>query len=312
MFYNLDDEALASAIRAYMGENVRRGEKMVDGLLLSIGHRVTRQRIRECIRSIDPHGTEIRQIRRLKRRTYEVPGCHFLWHLDGCHKLIKYGFVVHTCIDGFSRYLVYSVCRDNNRANTVLSAFKSGSRDIGVLPAKIRTDKGGENMNVLCFMYEIFGEDSRCCITGKSTGNQKVERVHRDSTEKALEPYILLFRYFVLRGLDLDNNLHLYILHILFMDRINESLVEFIGAWNHHKVRTLNNKTPTQLLLMSQIQGSSCGVNVSEDELDIYNVLNNAEDVIYGDNQVVCDSRYSPFNEVQSQEFSISVHRVCA
>ena len=303
----IGDEELCSAIRRYMEENVRRGEKMVEGLLLSLGYNVTRQRIRDCIRSMDPIGNEIRTLKRLKRRVYEVPGCHYLWHLDGCHKLIKFGFVVHTCIDGFSRYLIYSVCRDNNRANTVLNAFKEGSMDVGVLPSKIRTDKGGENVNVLCFMYEVFGEDADCCLTGKSTGNQKVERVHRDSTEKALEPYILLFRYFVVRGLNVDNNLHLFMLHFLFMARINESLMEFVKAWNHHKLRTVNNRTPTQLLLLGQLQGTTCGVNVYEDEFSIYDILRDAEDVVDADNQVVCDSRFCPFNELQMQQFEAQV-----
>ena len=89
------DEDLATALRNYMGKNVRRGEKMVEGILMSLGHRVTRQRIRDCIRSLDPNGNDIRKIRRLKRSEYEAPGSHFLWHLDGCHKLIKFGFVVH-------------------------------------------------------------------------------------------------------------------------------------------------------------------------------------------------------------------------
>jgi len=84
-----------NSIRDYMTENVRRGEKMVQGLLVSLGQRVSRQRIRDCMRLLDPDGVHICQLRRLKRRVYEVPGSHYLWHLDGCHKLIKFGFVVH-------------------------------------------------------------------------------------------------------------------------------------------------------------------------------------------------------------------------
>ena len=118
-----------------MGENVRRGEKMVEGILMSLGHRVTRQRIRDCICSLDPDGNDIRKIRRLKRSEYEAPGSHFLWHLDGCHKLIKFGFVIHA----------------------MLHASTEGRYGSGSAAKKERTDKGGENFNVLCFMYEIFG-----------------------------------------------------------------------------------------------------------------------------------------------------------
>lgn len=115
---------------------------------------------------------------------------------------------------------------------------------------------------------------------------------------------------FFARGLDIDNNLHLYILHFLFMDRINKSLLEFVRVWNNHKIRTVNNRTPTQLLLLSQRQGTSCGVNVYEDEYDIYSILDDAEDVVNGDNQVVCDSRYCPFNELQTLQFSTDIERI--
>jgi len=299
-----------NSIRDYMTENVRRGEKMVQGLLVSLGQRVSRQRIRDCMRLLDPDGVHIRQLRRLKRRVYEVPGSHYLWHLDGCHKLIKFGFVVHTCIDGFSRYVVYTVCRDNNRANTVLKAFKQGSKDIQTLPARVRTDKGGENVNVFRFMYGVFGDDTDCCFTGKSTGNQKVERLHRDSTEKALEQYIFLFHYFVRCGLDVDNNLHMYILHYLFMDRINESLTEFQNVWNNHKLRSVENKSPTQLLLLSHVRGQSFGVKIGDSAMNIYDLLEDVEDVEEGENQVICESKYSPFDENQKEEFASIVNRL--
>ena len=41
--FDVGDEELCYLIRQYMQENVRRGEKMVEGLLLSLGHRVRRR-----------------------------------------------------------------------------------------------------------------------------------------------------------------------------------------------------------------------------------------------------------------------------
>ena len=122
------DEELKRTVRLFIEENVRRGEKMTEGHLLSLGIRVTRKRLRECIRSLDPEGIFIRKTRRLKRRVYFVPGSHYLWHMDGCHKFIRFGFVVHAAIDGYSRHVVFIKCSDNNRASTVLSEFKKGCR----------------------------------------------------------------------------------------------------------------------------------------------------------------------------------------
>lgn len=41
------------------------------------------------------------------RRVYNVPGPNHLWHMDGHHKLIRYGLVTHGCIDGNSRVVIY-------------------------------------------------------------------------------------------------------------------------------------------------------------------------------------------------------------
>lgn len=35
--------------------------------------------------------------------TYKVARPHELWHIDGHHKLIVWGFVIHGCADGYTR-----------------------------------------------------------------------------------------------------------------------------------------------------------------------------------------------------------------
>ena len=53
------------------------------------------------------------------RHVYSVPWPNSLWHMDGHHSLVGWGFVVHGCIDGFSRLIVYLQCAINNYANNV-------------------------------------------------------------------------------------------------------------------------------------------------------------------------------------------------
>ncbi|KAF8871940.1 hypothetical protein CPB84DRAFT_1691779, partial [Gymnopilus junonius] len=43
----------------------------------------------------------------IKRVKYSVKGPNALWHLDGHHKLIWWGIVLHGFVDGFSR----TVCK---------------------------------------------------------------------------------------------------------------------------------------------------------------------------------------------------------
>ena len=51
-----------------------------------------------------------------------MPSPNALWHIDGCHKLIRWCLVIHGGIDGFSRLIVYKVS-PNNRAETVFNVF---------------------------------------------------------------------------------------------------------------------------------------------------------------------------------------------
>ena len=305
----IGDEELESTIRNFMEENVRRGQKMTEGHLLSLGLSASRKRIRDCMKSLDPDGVQIRKTKRLKRRVYSVPGCHYLWHMDGCHKLIKYRFVVHAAIDGYSRYIPFIKCSNNNKASTVLKEFKKGCKDLKVLPRRLRTDKGGENRHVCRFLLETFGADSGCCITGKSTGNQRGERLFRDSTEQALSPYITLFQDFVVLGLNVDNIIQMFVLHHLFLDRINESLSEFRDAWNNHKVRTEHNRTPVQILIMASVNNNNHGVVVKDEVMAILDDVDIEENEYYA-NQVVCDSPYCPFNVQQLSLFRERVFRI--
>ena len=58
------------------------------------------------------------------RRKYNyVPTPNSLWHIDTGHKLIRYKLITHVCIDGKTRLILYAACRDNNKAETVLSLF---------------------------------------------------------------------------------------------------------------------------------------------------------------------------------------------
>ena len=45
--------------------------------------------------------------------------------MDGWHKLINYGIVVHGCIDGATRLPVFMWASNNNRSQTVEKLFKS-------------------------------------------------------------------------------------------------------------------------------------------------------------------------------------------
>ena len=94
-----------------------------------------------------------------------------MWHIDGNHKLIKWKFVIHGGIDGYSRCVVYLKFNPDNRATIVLSCFREACAKWGV-PSRTRSDYGMENIQVADFMINYRGaviSAELLCITNGSS-----------------------------------------------------------------------------------------------------------------------------------------------
>ena len=106
-FTNHSEENLRDAVTSIKQEFPNSGEIMVQGHLRAQGINVQRSRIRATIRDVDPQGVRARQRLQIRRGVYSVPCPNYLWHVDGNHKLIRWGFVLHHGIDGFSRLVTF-------------------------------------------------------------------------------------------------------------------------------------------------------------------------------------------------------------
>ena len=232
------------------------GERMLLGYFLSKGHRVQRKRIRESIVRVDPDGLdERRQLfsHRIQRRVYSVPHAHYMWHLDGNHKMIRWGFVIHVGVDGFSRRCVYMACNTNNRSETVLQLFEEAIELHSVLPCKIRTDYGTENVLVWEMMTNhLQNQNGPTVLLGSSMHNERVERFNRDINRNIRDNFAKIFYELENDGLlDVENGFDLLALHYVYLSRINNALAELGNSHNNHCMRTENNHTPNQLLAAS-------------------------------------------------------------
>ena len=162
-FHHLPDEELDEIVRGLISDHGRTtGQGYVGGYIKALGLRIQRKRLRESMARVDPQNTALRWGVVVSRRTYQVPWPNSLWHLDGHHALIRWKIVVHGCIDGFSRIIMFLRCNSNNRAETVLNLFLDAlNRDGNLWPSRIRVDKGVENVLVCDAMVQARGGGER-------------------------------------------------------------------------------------------------------------------------------------------------------
>ena len=218
------------------------GEVVIRGILRSKFLKIQRHRVRSSIHRVDPINTALRWIRKNPRMVYSVPGPNALWHNDGLHKLIRWKFVIHCCIDGYSRVITSLLCATNNLAATALEGFLSGVSKYG-LPSRVRGDRGSENNDIERYVNRERGPKSY--IRGPSVHNQRIERSHYDTTHCALAHFIQLFSFLEDNEvLDACNEIDIFALQFVYTPRIQKSLDEFREGWNHHPLSTEGCRTP--------------------------------------------------------------------
>ena len=245
-YTNISETDIRHAVSSIKGRHPNAGEVMLEGHLRAEGIHVQRSKVRKAIHDLDPSVTS-RKRPAIQRRVYSVPYPNYLWHLDGNHKLIRWRFVVHHCIDGFSRLITFCRCSTNNKAETVLSSYNEAVRKYG-RPRRIRSDHGGENVLVWRDMNSAWGEDARPVIVGSSVHNQRIERHNRSANEQELSVFKSEFYDLESEGvLDPLNETDLFCLHYVYLPPLNKNLSEFVSAHNNHKVSTEGNNTPAQI-----------------------------------------------------------------
>ena len=163
---SLSDENLDALIINHIGGELQRGMVNIEAFLSINGYTVPRAQLCASMHRVDAEGVAARARRTIQRRVYSVIGPHHLWHHDdGNHKLIRYEIVIHGCIDGRTRTVIYLSARDSNTAITVLRLFEDGVRRFR-LPSRARGDRGGENRRVCDFMIEHRGTGRHSYIAG--------------------------------------------------------------------------------------------------------------------------------------------------
>lgn len=274
-YSDISDSSLDERVLQILGHHPHCGQVLIRSMLESQGVHIQRQRLRECVQRVDPEHCMSRWREPVIRRTYCVPGPNSLWHVDTHHSLIRWRCVIHGCIDGYSRLVLYLKCANNNRSDTALQLFVSATLAYGI-PSRVRSDKGGENYGICEFMLQARGTERHSHIAGKSTHNQRIERLWRDVFRCVASTFHSLFYYLEDVGLlDPVNDIDLFLLHFVFLPRINHCLQEFLGGWNRHPLRTEHNWSPRKIWLNGMIDPANRGLSGVRDICE--DVPNNVE-----------------------------------
>jgi len=101
----ISDEDLDTLVRQYRQENPGGGRAYIIGCLHSAHSlHIQRHHVVASLTCIDRLGQGMQeQVGQKKERTgYHVPRPNHLWHIDGHHKMIAWGIVIHGVADGYS------------------------------------------------------------------------------------------------------------------------------------------------------------------------------------------------------------------
>ncbi|XP_055011421.1 uncharacterized protein LOC129409427 isoform X2 [Boleophthalmus pectinirostris] len=291
-YCTLTDEELDQCVREVISRQPHSGYRMVKALLQARGLRVQYERVRASMHRVDTNGVISRTLNLgcINRRTYSVPGPHFLMHIDTNHKLIRYSFyittlLVYCCIcfltffilyyrynivifggiDGFSRKIMYLGASSNNLASTALAFFNRSVDKYG-FPQRVRGDQGVENVDIARLMFTARGTGRSSFISGKSVHNQRIERLWRDLWVAVTSIYYDVLHYLEEGGfLSIGSLVHLFCCHYVFLPRLQEDLDTFRCGWDNHALRTEGNMTPNQLWVLGQTHHSNPGPYHTED-----------------------------------------------
>ena len=160
------------------------GRNMLMGSMTFRGHNVQERRVRQSLDRVSGVPGRFFGSRPIHRRKYFVPTANSLWHHDGQHSafrldlrtagaesqtgsgLIRWKLVIHSFIDGKTRFVVGLRAHNNNRASTMLDFFLQIISVHGC-PSRVRGDHGVENVRVADYMEDRMGPDWGSYIWGR-------------------------------------------------------------------------------------------------------------------------------------------------
>jgi hypothetical protein len=105
----------------------------------------------------------------------------------------------------------------------------------------------------------------------RSVHNIRIERLWRDLTLGFAGKWKHFFQHLEFYyGLNHDNPAHIWLLHYLVLDAVNEDARRWAEAWNHHvlSIRGERNQTPAAMFFLGMLENGVRGINFLEETFE--------------------------------------------
>ena len=151
-----------------------------------------------------------------------------------------FGLQIHGCIDGASHYVLYAHVASNKTQETLFEPFSAAVQKFGP-PLWVRCDFAAEHSLIKRYMEEVRPETHNPFLVGSSVHNQRIEHWWRLLWEKVVWYHknaiqeMVDQRYFIP-----DDRYHRASFQDFFIPILQKIINEWIGIWNLHTVRLIN------------------------------------------------------------------------
>ncbi|XP_055763825.1 uncharacterized protein LOC129840064 isoform X1 [Salvelinus fontinalis] len=161
---------------------------------------------------------------------------------------VGWRIVIDGAVDGYSRLVVFLKASDNNKSATVMESFEAAITSYGV-PSRVRCDRVVKTTISVTSVEQFRGGERESALRGRSTHNLRGRSTHGVSNI-----YHNLFTFLETEQIiDINNEVHLWTLHFVFLPQVNRDLAVFASQWNHHGLRTEQRQSPLQLFVSGSL-----------------------------------------------------------
>jgi hypothetical protein len=130
----------------------------------------------------------------------------------------------------------------------------------------------------------------------RSVHNTRIERLWRDYNQGVSGKWKNFFADLERNhNLNPDNEAHIWLLHWLFIDAINEDLMEWVNTWNHHRISLAGepDRSPRDMFIFGMLEDGPRGMDyeaiVQRVEEEIYTHAHAQLAPPQNLNQVICE-----------------------